>query len=75
MRKVTNLTAEQKAAIEAAQAECLKGGCTKECTDKCLEAIKKVLTPEQQEELAAACKAKEAKMEAKAATCGAGTKE
>jgi hypothetical protein len=42
-----NLAEDQKAKVDAAQAECKKAGCTKEAMDKCMKDIEAVLTPEQ----------------------------
>ena len=51
-----NLTADQKAKIEAWQAECMKAGCTKESRQAFLKQAKGILSAEQFAELKAACK-------------------
>ena len=52
-----NLTPDQKAKIEAWQAECMKGGCTKESRQTFLKQAKGILSAEQFAQLKAACKA------------------
>ena len=52
-----NLTADQNAKIEAWQAECMKGGCTKESRQTFLKQAKGILSAEQFAQLKAACKA------------------
>ena len=51
-----NLTADQKAKIEAWQAECMKAGCTKESRQAFLKQAKGILSAEQFAQLKAACK-------------------
>ena len=51
-----NLTADQKAKIEAWQAECMKAGCTKESRQAFLTHAKEILSPEQFAQLKAQCK-------------------
>jgi hypothetical protein len=51
-----NLTPDQKAKIEAWQAECLKAGCTKESRQTFLKQAKGILSAEQFVQLKAACK-------------------
>ena len=51
-----NLTPDQKAKIEAWQAECMKGGCTKESRQTFLKQAKGILSAEQFAQLKAACK-------------------
>ena len=51
-----NLTPDQKAKIEAWQAECLKAGCTKESRQTFLKQAKGILSAEQFAQLKAACK-------------------
>ena len=51
-----NLTPDQKAKIEAWQAECLKAGCTKESRQTFLKQAKEILSAEQFAQLKAACK-------------------
>ncbi len=51
-----NLTPEQKAKIEAWQAECVKAGCTKESRKTFLKQAKGILSAEQFAELKAQCK-------------------
>jgi hypothetical protein len=51
-----NLTPDQKAKIEAWQAECMKGGCTKESRQTFLKQAKGILSEEQFAQLKAACK-------------------
>jgi hypothetical protein len=42
-----NLSAEQKAKMETAHAECKKGGCTKESMDKFMKSAEGILSKEQ----------------------------
>jgi hypothetical protein len=56
-----NLTPDQKAKIEAWQAECMKGGCTKESQQTFLKQAKGILSEEQFAQLKAACKPANAK--------------
>jgi len=51
-----NLTPEQKAKIEAWQAECVKAGCTKESRKTFLKQAKGILSAEQFVQLKAQCK-------------------
>ena len=51
-----NLTPDQKAKIEAWQAECVKAGCTKESRKTFLKQSKGILSAEQFAELKAQCK-------------------
>ena len=51
-----NLTPDQKAKIEAWQAECLKAGCTRESRKTFLDQAKGILSPEQFAQLKAQCK-------------------
>lgn len=51
-----NLTAHQKAKIEAWQAECMKAGCTKESRTTFLNRAKGILSAEQFAQLKAQCK-------------------
>ena len=51
-----NLTPDQKAKIEAWQAECVKVGCTKESRKTFLKQAKGILSAEQFAELKAQCK-------------------
>jgi len=51
-----NLTADQKAKIEAWQAECMKAGCTKESRQTFLSHAKAILSAEQFAQLKAQCK-------------------
>jgi hypothetical protein len=51
-----NLTADQKAKIEAWQAECMKAGCTKESRRTFLKQAKGILSAEQFAQLRAQCK-------------------
>jgi hypothetical protein len=51
-----NLTSDQKAKIEAWQAECMKAGCTKESRQTFLKQAKGILSAEQFAQLKAACK-------------------
>jgi hypothetical protein len=56
-----NLTPDQKAKIEAWQAECTKAGCTKESRQTFLKQAKGILSAEQFVQLKAACKPANAK--------------
>jgi hypothetical protein len=56
-----NLTPNQKAKIQAWQAECMKGGCTKESRQTFLKQAKGILSEEQFAQLKAACKPANAK--------------
>jgi hypothetical protein len=56
-----NLTPDQKAKIEAWQAECTKAGCTKESRQTFLKQAKGILSEEQFAQLKAACKPANAK--------------
>src|SRR6266403_3880471 len=51
-----NLTPDQKARIEAWQAECMKAGCTKESRQTFLSRAKGILSAEQFAQLKAQCK-------------------
>ena len=51
-----NLTADQKAKIEAWQAECMKAGCTKESRKTFLKQAQGILSAEQFAQLKAQCK-------------------
>jgi hypothetical protein len=51
-----NLTADQKAKIEAWQAECMKGGCTRESRQTFLSRAKAILSAEQFAQLKTQCK-------------------
>jgi hypothetical protein len=51
-----NLTADQKAKIEAWQAECVKAGCTKESRKTFLKQAKEILSAQQFAQLKAQCK-------------------
>ena len=51
-----NLNADQKAKIEAWQAECMKAGCTKESKHKFMQQAKGILSAEQFAKLKAECK-------------------
>jgi hypothetical protein len=51
-----NLTADQKAKIEAWQADCMKAGCTKESRKAFLKQAKGILSAEQFAQLKAQCK-------------------
>jgi hypothetical protein len=51
-----NLRPDQKAKIEAWQAECMKAGCTKESRQTFLKQAKGILSAEQFAQLKAACK-------------------
>lgn len=50
-----NLSAEQKAKMEKAHAECTKGGCTKESMDKFMKSAEGILTKEQYTSFKAEC--------------------
>src|SRR6266516_4387725 len=54
-----NLTPDQKAKIEAWQAECVKAGCTKESRKTFLKQAKGILSAEQFTQLKAQCKKNE----------------
>jgi hypothetical protein len=54
-----NLTADQKAKIEAWQAECVKAGCTKESRKTFLKQAKGILSAEQFAQLKEQCKKNE----------------
>jgi hypothetical protein len=58
---VLNLTPDQKAKIEAWQAECMKAGCTKESRQTFLKQAKGILSAEQFAQLKAACRPANAK--------------
>ena len=51
-----NLTPDQKAKIEAWQADCVKAGCTKESRRTFLKQAKRILSAEQFAQLKAQCK-------------------
>ena len=51
-----NLNADQKGKIEAWQAECMKGGCTKESRHKFMQQAKGILSAEQFAKLKEQCK-------------------
>ena len=51
-----NLTSDQKAKIEAWQADCVKAGCTKESRKTFLKQAKGILSAEQFAQLKAQCK-------------------
>ena len=51
-----NLTVDQKAKIEAWQAECMKAGCTKDSQQTFLNRAKGILSAEQFAQLKAQCK-------------------
>ncbi|PYJ46952.1 MAG: hypothetical protein DME85_08000 [Verrucomicrobia bacterium] len=51
-----NLASDQKAKIEAWQADCMKAGCTKEGRKTFLKQAKGILSPEQFAQLKAQCK-------------------
>jgi Spy/CpxP family protein refolding chaperone len=51
-----NLTPDQKAKIEAWQAECMKAGCTKESRKTFLKQAKAILSADQFAQLKAQCK-------------------
>lgn len=50
-----NINAEQKAKLDAAQADCINAGCTKESHARFLEQAKTVLSPEQYAALKKEC--------------------
>ena len=50
-----NLSAEQKVKMEALQADCKKGGCTKESMDKFMKSAEGVLSKEQFATLKSEC--------------------
>ena len=50
-----NITTDQKAKLEAWQAECMKGGCTKESRSAFMEKAKTILSPDQYAELKSKC--------------------
>ena len=50
-----NLSAEQKAKMDTAHAECKKGGCTKESMDKFMKSAESFLTKEQFTAMKAEC--------------------
>jgi hypothetical protein len=50
-----NLTADQKAKLESWQAECMKGGCTKESRAAFMEKAKTILSKAQYAELKSKC--------------------
>src|SRR5213594_3061593 len=54
-----NLTADQKAKIDAWQSECMKAGCTKESRQTFLSRAKGILSAEQFTQLKAQCKKNE----------------
>jgi hypothetical protein len=56
-----NLTPDQKAKIEAWQAECMKADCTKESRQTFLKQAKGILSAEQFAQLKAACRPANAK--------------
>jgi len=60
-----NLSAEQKVKMEAIQADCKKGGCTKESMDKFMKSAEGILSAEQLATLKTEC-AKKNDKEAKA---------
>jgi hypothetical protein len=51
-----NLSAEQKTKMETLQADCKKGGCTKESMEKFMKSAEAILTPEQFATLKSECK-------------------
>jgi|SRR5712691_4355031 len=59
-----NLTADQKAKIEAWQSECMKAGCTKESRRTFLNQAKGILSADQYATLKAECKKSAKKTEA-----------
>ena len=64
--KIMDLQGGQKATIEAAQADCVKAGCTKKSSEACIKAIEAVLNPDQLKIFKAAMDAdKAAKKDAK----------
>ena len=50
-----NITADQKAKLEAWQAECMKGGCTKQTRAAFMEKAKTILSPDQYAKLKSKC--------------------
>jgi hypothetical protein len=50
-----NITADQKAKLENWQAECMKGGCTKETRSAFMKKAKTILSQEQYAELKSKC--------------------
>ncbi|PYI91011.1 MAG: hypothetical protein DMF03_03960 [Verrucomicrobia bacterium] len=50
-----NITADQKAKLETWQAECMKGGCTKQSRAAFMEKAKTILSPDQYAELKSKC--------------------
>ena len=50
-----NITADQKAKLESWQAECMKGGCTKQSRAAFMKKAKTILSPDQYAELKSKC--------------------
>jgi len=50
-----NITADQKAKLEAWQAECMNGGCTKQTRAAFMEKAKTILSPDQYAKLKSKC--------------------
>jgi hypothetical protein len=50
-----NLSPEQKSKLDAAQAECQKGGCAEESLEKFMQTAKGILSPEQYAQLKTEC--------------------
>ena len=50
-----NITADQKAKLETWQAQCMKGGCTKETRSAFMKKAKTILSPDQYAELKSKC--------------------
>jgi len=50
-----NITADQKAKLETWQAECMKGGCTKQSRAAFMKKAKTILSPDQYAELKSKC--------------------
>ncbi len=50
-----NITADQKAKLESWQAECMKGGCTKQSRAAFMKKAKTILSPGQYAELKSKC--------------------
>src|SRR5437588_7640152 len=50
-----NITADQKAKLETWQAQCMKGGCTKQSRAAFMEKAKTILSPDQYAELKSKC--------------------
>jgi len=50
-----SITADQKAKLEAWQAECMKGGCTKQTRASFMKKAKTILSPDQYAELKSKC--------------------